>query len=129
VLLLQNKFSVFISGSEEEGKLVAPLLEKHPEVTSVCGKFSLGEFISFISHCDALVAASTGPLHIASALGKNAIGLYAPMRPIHPGRWAPLGKDSHAISLEKNCNDCKYSQECACIKSISPRQVLEFILQ
>ena len=129
VLLLQNKFSVFISGSEEEGKLVAPLLEIHPEVTSVCGKFSLGEFISFISHCDALVAASTGPLHIASALGKKAIGLYAPMRPIHPGRWAPLGKDSHAISLEKNCNDCKYSQECACIKSISPRQVLEFILQ
>ncbi|MBK7669733.1 MAG: hypothetical protein IPJ32_21845 [Sphingobacteriaceae bacterium] len=32
---------------------------------------TLKQFISFINNADALVAASTGPLHIASALGKS----------------------------------------------------------
>lgn len=97
-LLPKDEFEIFITGTKEEGERIktqSPILGQH--VHDVTGKFSLAELIEFINNCDSLVAASTGPLHIASALGKKAIGLYSPKRPIHPGRWAPVGKDTHVL--------------------------------
>ncbi|MBL0315693.1 MAG: hypothetical protein IPP69_07900 [Flavobacteriales bacterium] len=55
---------------------------------------NLAELIAFINQYDGLVAANTGPLHIASACGIHAFGLYSLKRPIHPGRWSPVGKNA-----------------------------------
>ena len=74
-----------------------------------------------------LVAASTGPLHIAAALGKKAIGLYAPMRPIHPARWKPIGSNAQYLVINKNCSDCRKTQNCHCIREIKAAQVVEVI--
>lgn len=60
-------------------------------------------------------------------LGKRALGLYSPMKPIHPGRWMPLGKRSEYLVLNKLCTDCRRSKECACINSITPIQVKDKI--
>ena len=38
------------------------------------------------------MASGTGPLHVAAASGINTLGLFPSVRPIHPERWAPLGK-------------------------------------
>ncbi len=97
-LLPKDKFEIFVTGTKDEGEKIkaqSPIQGVH--VYDVTGKFSLAELIEFINGCDALVAASTGPLHIAAALGKKAIGLYSPKRPIHPGRWSPVGKDTHVL--------------------------------
>ncbi len=128
--LLQPHFRIFISGSPAEGKGI----QNHPMLTlenviDVTGKFSLSEFIGFINHCDGLVAASTGPLHIASALGKMAVGLYPPIRPMHPGRWAPLGENAHFIVESKACNACRKTGNCDCMKAISPQKVADMILR
>lgn len=118
-----EKFKIFISGTKEEGVLVKELLQNNPSLTDITGKMNLQQFIAFIAACDGLVAASTGPLHIAAALGKKAIGLFAPMRPIHPGRWAPVGENASYLVLDKNCMECKKSQDCVCIRSILPESV------
>ena len=110
-----------------EGELVKELLQKHPEAVNLTGKLSLQQFIAFISHCDALIAASTGPLHIASALGKKAIGLFSPMRPIHPGRWKPIGVNAHYLVLDKECTDCKKNKDCHCIREIPTTEVIKVI--
>ncbi len=123
----KTKYTVYISGTQQEGELVKELLQKHPEVIDLTGKLSLQQFIAFINHCDALIAASTGPLHIASALGKKAIGLFAPMRPIHPGRWKPIGVDAHYLVLNKDCNDCRKSMDCHCIREIKIIEVIKLI--
>lgn len=123
----KNKFKVFISGTKEEGVLVRPLLEKHKEVVDLTGQLSLKQFISFINQADALVAASTGPLHIASALGKKAIGLFAPMRPIHPGRWMPVGEKANYLVLNKECSDCRKNSDCHCIREIKAKQVVDLL--
>lgn len=97
-LLPKESYEIFITGTEEEGQRIRSSFPLHGEnVNDVTGKFSLAELIAFISLCDVLIAASTGPLHIAAALGKKAIGVYSPKRPIHPGRWAPIGKDAHVL--------------------------------
>lgn len=127
-LLPKEQFWIFITGTEAEGELMKEFLEKHrEEVTNMTGKLNLSELMEFIRVCDGMVAASTGPLHLAAAFGKVTIGLYAPMRPIHPARWAPLGKKASYLVLDKTCNDCRSSFDCHCIREITPEQVLEAI--
>ncbi|MDR0603875.1 MAG: hypothetical protein LBG80_06185 [Bacteroidales bacterium] len=91
------------------------------------GKLSLQELICLINAADALVACSTGPLHIAAALNKLTIGIYSPIRPMHPGRWAPLGKNVHVLALDKKCNICRKTLDCQCIRSITPQQVINIL--
>lgn len=123
-ILPKDQFKIFISGTiDDQNQLISFLQKYKDEVTDITGKLSLPEFISFIANCDGLVAASTGPLHIAAALGKRAIGIYAPMRPIHPGRWSPVGTNSDFLVLKKECSKCKGSDQCECILSVNPQDV------
>ena len=117
-----NRYNIFISGTKKEKESLQPLLDAVGEkVTDITGLMSLDQFISFINICDGLVANSTGPLHIVAALGKDALGIYPPMRPIHPGRWKPLGEKVKIFVLNKFCNDCKIkTSTCHCIQEISP---------
>lgn len=125
----KTKHQIFISGTAQEGELVKDLISKHPEVINLTGKLSLQQFIAFINHCNILIAASTGPLHIAAALGKKAIGLFAPMRPIHPGRWKPIGKQANYLVLNKDCSDCRKTMNCHCIREIKTMEVIKLIEQ
>jgi len=128
-IIPKEKFRVFITGTEEEGMISRPfLIDKFPEVVDLTGKLSITELVSFISVADGLLAASTGPLHIAASLGKPAIGLYSPMRPIHPGRWAPVGEKAAFIVKDKYCSKCRSKDTCECIESITPEEVLEKIV-
>ncbi len=122
------KYNVILTGTEDEGKLIRPFLTlPFLEVIDTTGQLSLSELIQLINNIDILVAASTGPLHIAAALGKKAIGLYAPMRPLFPKRWAPIGKQAMALVIEKNCEACRKKGACQCIMDIEVSSVLKAI--
>ncbi len=123
-ILPEKKFRIFISGTDKEKEALKPLRE-HPKTVDVCSLFSLDEFISFIASCDGLVAASTGPLHIAAAFGKKAIGIYPGVRPMHPGRWAPVGLNADYLSSKEDCEACQKGLDCQCIQDIKPELVVE----
>jgi ADP-heptose:LPS heptosyltransferase len=124
-LLPGARYKIFISGSPEDGLALRSQIETWgSDVTDITGKLPLAQFIAFINSADGLVAASTGPLHIAAALGKVAVGLYAPMHPIHPGRWAPLGSRAGYLVRDKQCQKCRQSKRCECIESIKPLDVM-----
>jgi heptosyltransferase-3 len=128
--LSADRYRLFITGLKEEGDLMRaekPELFELPNVTDMTGKLNLDDLMSFISQADGLVACSTGVLHLASALGKFALGLYSPMRPIHPGRWMPIGKHSTYLVINKNCSDCRQSKECQCVNDITVAQVKDRI--
>jgi len=125
-LLPAGRFEIMVTGTRDEGEMMKDFLRKyHSRITDLTGQLTLSQLVDLIAHSDGLVAASTGPLHLAAALGKRAIGLYAPMRPIFPQRWAPLGNNASYLVLEKNCNDCRRSGDCHCIRSIKPEMVVE----
>ena len=127
-LLPQEKYTILLTGTQDEGLLFRnSLVEPYPFVRDVSGKLSLAEFISLIHSADALVACSTGPLHIAAMLNKLAIGIYPPIKPMHPKRWAPVGKNAHFLVADKNCKDCRKSLNCSCIRSITPHQVMNIL--
>lgn len=123
-ILPKDKYKIFISGTQAEAQLMKQeILDKYEDITDITGKFTLSEFISFISLTDGLIAASTGPLHIASAFGKVAIGIYPPIKPMHPGRWKPIGIHANYIVKDNNCEDCRKNNDCHCMKSITAEEV------
>ncbi|MDZ4716481.1 MAG: glycosyltransferase family 9 protein [Cytophagales bacterium] len=124
--LPQEKFRIFVTGLKGEGDIMRqeqPELFRLPHVTDMTGKLNLDELMSFVSQADGLVACSTGVLHLAAALGRYSLGLYSPMKPIHPGRWMPIGTKASYLVINKNCNDCKRRKECACVNEITVSQV------
>jgi heptosyltransferase-3 len=125
--LPKEKYKIFVSGTVEEAVHYKSIISSKNDITDLSGKFNLNQFISFINAADGLVAASTGPLHIAAALGKKAIGLFAPMKPIHPGRWKPLGEKALALSVDKQCDECRKSKSCQCIRDIKVQEVVSVL--
>lgn len=127
-LLSAGSFTVIVTGTQAEASHYRTVLPMDlPGVIDAGGALSLAELIGLIGASDALVAASTGPLHIAAACGIRAIGLYSPRRPIHPGRWAPLGRDAHALVLDPTCAACAVGRPCDCVQRISPQRVFALL--
>jgi len=126
--LPKEKYKLFVTGTKDEGLMIHDfLLENKEHVVDLTGRFSLAQFISFINQADGLIAASTGPLHMAGMLGKLAIGIYPPIRPMHPGRWAPLGENAHFLVSEKPCEKCRKTKNCTCMELITVGQVKSLI--
>ncbi|MBI5538710.1 MAG: glycosyltransferase family 9 protein [Bacteroidia bacterium] len=127
-LLSPEKFNIIVAGTDDEANQMEQLLKVYRNnIIDITGKLTLSQYISLINHADGLVACSTGPLHIASAAGKFAIGLYAPMKPIFPQRWAPIGKKAKYFVLNKTCEKCRKSFNCECIRSITANEIAEYL--
>jgi ADP-heptose:LPS heptosyltransferase len=110
-----DKFNIIITGSENEKALLTDWIQTlSPTVQDMTGQMSLGQLITFISKAGGLIASGTGPLHLAALSGINTLGLFPSLRPIHPGRWAPVGK--RADYMESGTNN---------LETITPFMVAE----
>ncbi|WP_240315380.1 glycosyltransferase family 9 protein [Mucilaginibacter pineti] len=99
-----KRYNIIITGSDKEKTLLENWVKTLPNhVLDMTGKMTLPQLIAFISNADGLLASGTGPLHLAAASGINTLGLFPSVRPIHPGRWAPVGKKADYI--ESNTSD------------------------
>ena len=129
--LSENKFQIIITGGTGEEKKINEWVKTLPSsIVNLAGRLTLDELIALLNNADGIVAASTGPLHLAAALGKYALGIYPPIRPMDPGRWAPVGIHAGFLVSEKKCSDCRDSPTtCHCINEISPKAVEDFILK
>jgi len=71
----------------------------------------LRDLICIIANSDILIAASTGPLHIASALAIKTIGLYC-YRPMNCAKhWGALGINAINLEISKEYCDTKCSAD------------------
>lgn len=122
--LIVNGYEVVFTGTESEGSQFRNLIPKDAKVHDSTGKLTIDQLIWLIKNASALVACSTGPLHIAGFLNTKAIGLFSPRTPIHPGRWKPLGLRSTTLVFDPNCEKCREKKACDCISEISVENVL-----
>jgi ADP-heptose:LPS heptosyltransferase len=51
----------------------------------------LGQLAAVLSTAELVVSNSTGPLHLAAAVGSRVLGIYCPVEPCLPRRWGPYG--------------------------------------
>ena len=105
---LLQRYNVVVTGSASEEELVERVLQKisfqqsyepdQPILTRYIGKDSLAAFIAILDRCDGIVAPSTGPMHLAVALGKKVVTVFSPIRVQSAIRWGPYGV-SHGSNL------------------------------
>ncbi|MBL0129597.1 MAG: glycosyltransferase family 9 protein [Flavobacteriales bacterium] len=123
-----TKWQVIITGTSKEAGIYRKELPMDlPHVADAGGRYDLEELMMLIGSCNAMVAASTGPLHIAAALGLRTVGLFSMRRPIFPARWAPLGIDAHALTFDPQCATCAAGKECDCITRIPVQRVMDLL--
>lgn len=121
---------VFVTGSSQDKQIVAavaPLLA--PAVQVVASRFNLREFLGLLAAGDLLIGPSTGPLHIAAALGLAVVGLYPPISSQSIVRWGPLGSWSRALAPGMNCpaRMLCFGERCRhwnCMSGIAPEAVV-----
>ena len=84
--LLQNElgFQVVISGSQKEAALAAAIKEALPSPAwSLAGALGIEEFIAFVSLSSLVISVNTATAHIAAALHRPLLVLYANTNPQH----------------------------------------------
>lgn len=128
-ILPEDKFKIFISGAGSEEELFKNLLGSDLPITNIMNKMNLIEFCSFVSQADGLIASSTGPLHIAAAVGIHALGLFSPRRHIDARCWQPLGEQAEYFSKPGSCVDCDYGEECPCMRYITAEKIKTVVMR
>jgi len=134
-----DRFRIFVTGVAQEGQILlgeVPELFALPHVVNLCGKLDLPQFLAFLAAADGIVASGTGPLHVAAAMGRYALGIFPPRVNIDPMHWAPVGSRAEFICLTEPCRPgigrCPADfpgGSCYCTEAISPDQVLSRVLK
>lgn len=74
--------------SDEEQHYGESLTRLHPEATlNLVGKTTLKTLLALVKHSQAVIAPDSGPVHMAVAFQKPAIGLYVTSDPARSGPW------------------------------------------
>ena len=84
---------------------------------------SLADLTALIVRAEIVVAADTGPIHLAAAVGTPVVGIYGPTDPGRNGPWAP---DDVTVSRFGACR-CHHKRRCTeatrCLDTISIDEV------
>ena len=128
-LLDQGGYDVVISGSEDEGEMIDDKCRAMGmEVRQICGETDLRTLAACLSQATVVVANSTGPLHLAVAVGTRVIGLYPGKAVMSPARWGPLGRHDRVIlPTVKECR-CPPNR-CRCMLSITEDKVAKEVAE
>lgn len=109
-------WTVLLTGSHHDRLVidrVAPHLD--PRVKVVAERYPLREFLGLLSASEVIIAPSTGPLHMAAALGLAAVGIYPPAPTMSPRRWGPLGPWSRALVPPVDCPSRRHCLHDRCL--------------
>jgi ADP-heptose:LPS heptosyltransferase len=127
--------AILVTGGKGEEDLVSRVLSDcPPEVRSLVGSLSILEYAALAKLASVFVANSTGPLHIAAAVGTPVVGLYPQIRPLSAARWGPY-TDRKIIftpqGFPDDCSKCAGTRgsRCECMDSISPAGVRDAALK
>lgn len=125
-----GKYMIIITGSKNE-KEICEYLTVSENIKNFGGKFNLQELVALINKADIFVANSTGPLHIAAALGKFVIGFYPKIKACSAERWGPYSDKSFVFKPNLECIDCTREQceRLNCMSTINIEDVFDKIEQ
>ena len=129
-LAVRDGWRVFVTGTGADKAVIdrmTPFLDD--KVGHLAERYELGDFLGVLTGGDLMVGPSTGPLHIAAALGLAAVGLYPPVVTMNPDRWGPRGPWVQTLVPDVDCPADRVCTETRCphfncMTGIGPREVL-----
>ncbi len=128
---LDPSIRIILTGSYEELYRFNTLHFEKREVLDLRGKLSLEELIHLISQTDGVLAASTGPIHIASLFGVRTLALFPKQNIMGPSVWGPKGARAEVLQSTHVCSACEKrltdfnKKLCTCMEGIRVDQVKE----
>ncbi|WP_424244439.1 ADP-heptose:LPS heptosyltransferase [Elusimicrobium posterum] len=114
IMSVYPSVKVMVTGGPAEQQLLEYILTKTAPYTPfiLTESLKLSAFIALINQCKIFISNSTGPLHIATALGKRTVSFYPNIKGCLPQRWGPYGKGHIVLKPEegepklmKDCSD------------------------
>lgn len=130
---LEN-WRVFVTGAGGDMDMVGAVRGRlAAEVKVLLDEYELRDFLGVLSEGDLFIGPSTGPLHMAAALGLATVGLYPPVPTMAPGRWGPRGDLARTVVPPVDCPSSRfcYREQCEhynCLSRLFERDVLDMAL-
>lgn len=128
--LLESKTVVVTGTGADDPWLteIRPLFATHPKVRWLQSVVDLRELVFLLAHAKAVVAPSTGVLHMAASLGVKTAGIYSPLPAHDQKRWGPRGKKVRVfVPPLKEINSPESAFEC--MDQVQTEDVLNWVLQ
>ena len=129
LLARQLNVNIILTGSDSEIDLCKRL--SAAGAINLAGRFNLSGLIALISRSDLLIANSTGPIHIAAALGKACVGFYPPVPALSSVRWAPYTEKRKIFTPDVECGNKCTKKECLkikCMEKINIQEVAQSVI-
>lgn len=118
VLTGENKHREFLLRIADELKPLGVAVHIHTQLTLI-------ELAGLLKQASLVISGSTGPGHLAAALGAPAIGLFQRATALSKERWGFRGvKVINLEPLNAPRAECPACKQCDCITSITTDQVL-----
>lgn len=123
-----NSIKILITGDRAE-KDLCDKFSISESVINLAGSLNLSEMKALINRVDIFISNSTGPIHIAAALGIFTIGFYPKILACSPQRWGPFTDKKAIFSPSINCTNCTREQceKLNCMNSIDIYKVFDEI--
>lgn len=118
---------VAVTGGKGEESVVDRVVHGVPGDRTIAfpGTLTIPELAALLGQASVVVANSTGPLHLAAALGTPVVGIYPQLTPMSPRRWGPYTTRKRVLvpDAPADCGDCGKGERCRCIETITTDQV------
>lgn len=120
---------VVITGKKNEEQLVNTVMNlAGTNAVPLINFESLRDFAAIAKRATLFVANSTGPIHIAAAVGTYVIGLYPQITALSAARWSPYTNAKTIFSPDgkpADCKKCLQATTCECMETISVEDVYQ----
>jgi len=119
-----DNYQIILTGSKNEAELCEKIKSSN-KVKMFAGKLNLDELTALIRRSSMFIANSTGPIHIAAALGNFVVGFYPKIVASSKERWAPYTTKKLVYEPIIDCNNCTREQceKLNCMESIDITKV------
>jgi ADP-heptose:LPS heptosyltransferase len=130
-LLTEEGYRMVVTGAPSERALTARVASGTAAV-DLGGRTSLAELAAVLSSARAVVVGNTGPAHLAAAVGRPVVSLFAPTVPA--ARWAPyrvpvvLLGDQNAVCRDTRVTRCPFPGH-PCLTTVGAEDVLRAVEQ
>lgn len=129
-LTRERGLQVFVTGGKGEEQIVAEVVRTSGgKAVSLAGMFSLKELAALIRNARVFVSNSTGPLHMAVAVGTPVVGMYPRQTAMSAARWGPY-TDRKRVLIPQGPDDCagcsgRGGERCTCMDKITVEEVYQ----
>jgi heptosyltransferase I len=115
---LARKNDVVITGTSSDDAFLSPirkiLSRENARIIWLDGKLSGTDLISVLQNARAVVAPSTGVLHLAASTGVPTLGLFSQILVQRAVRWGPQGARTAILEPRLTCPGAKACEGTAC---------------